>query len=53
MSKRVSNKRGKGGARSKVRLGWRKRRAREQLLRTKMKQKGGMLATLRRLFKRD
>jgi hypothetical protein len=26
MSKRVSNKRGKGGARTRVRFGWRKRR---------------------------
>ncbi len=53
MSKRVANSKGYGGARyGRVRLGWKKRRARDQLIKAGMKQKGGMLATLRRLFKR-
>lgn len=53
MSKRVANSKGKRGARyGRVRLGWRKARARDQLIRAGFKTKGGMLATIRRLFKR-
>lgn len=55
MSKRVSNRRGKGGARSKVRLGWRKRQVRDLIrqgvLVPRNKKNESLLTTIKRMFK--
>lgn len=54
MSKRVSNRKGKGGARSKVRLGWRKRQTRDLILTGVLvprNKEESLLTTIRRMFK--